>query len=103
MVERRAPFPPSWVVVEPRDLVEPELLVVIGTDPLGGVERAFLECGVDVAAGDLLRHGSELAQHHPGETTDTDFESVAIGDVLDLLAEPTAHLSAGVAGRDPVD
>ena len=63
----RAAFPPAGVVVELRDLVEAELLVVIGTDPLGGVDGALLQRRIDVAAGDLLRDNAELASVLPAQ------------------------------------
>jgi len=37
-----------------RDLVEAELLVVVGTNPFAGVERALLQRRINIAAGDLL-------------------------------------------------
>ncbi len=44
-------FPPAGVIVVRRDLVETELLVVVGADPFGRVDGAFLQCRIDVAAG----------------------------------------------------
>ena len=93
-------FPPARVVVEGRDAVEAELGVVVGADPLRGVDRALLQRGVDVAAGDLLRHHAELGEDLPGDAGDAHLEAVQVPDGLDLLAEPAAHLRAGVAARD---
>ena len=62
-----------------RDFVEAELLVVIRSDPLGGVDRAFLECRMDVTGRDLLRDHAELRQHLPAETRDAHFDAVEIG------------------------
>ena len=61
--QHRAAFPPARIVVVRRDLVEAELLVVVGADPFGGVDGALLQRRIDVAAGDLLRHDAELLQH----------------------------------------
>jgi len=51
--ELRTALPPARVVVELRDLVQAELLVVVRPDPFGGVYRAALERRVDIAARDL--------------------------------------------------
>jgi hypothetical protein len=102
-VDGRAAFPPAGIVVERRHLVEAELLVVIGADPLGGVDRALLQRRIDVAAGDLLRHDAELGEHLAGDAGDAHLQALQVGDGLDLLAEPAAHLGARVAGRHRVD
>ena len=97
-----AALPEARIVVVRRDLVEAELLVVVGADPLGGVDRAALQRRIDVAARDLLRHEAELLQHLAGKAADAHLQALQVGDGLDLLAEPAAHLRAGVAGRHAV-
>src|SRR5262249_56624877 len=47
-------LPPARSVVVLDYLVEAELLVVVGADPLGGVDCALLECRIDVGAAQLL-------------------------------------------------
>src|SRR5262249_5713847 len=84
------------------DLDEAELLIVVGANPFGGIDRAFLECGIDVAAGKLLRHTPDLGNDGAGKAADTEFQSFEIFDRFDLLAEPAAHLRTGGAGRDAV-
>src|SRR5262249_33069370 len=49
-----------------------------------------------------LRHHAELRQDVAGKAADPELEPVEVADVLDLLAEPAAHLAAGIA-RDQVD
>src|ERR1700733_14824244 len=93
----RAAFPEAGVVVILRDLLEAELLVVIGADPLGRIDRAFFQRGINVAARELLRHDANFLQHLTGNTADAEFQSGKIGNGLDLLAEPAAHLGASVA------
>src|ERR1700722_17068187 len=95
-----AAFPPARIVVVLRDLVEAELLVVVGTDPFGRVDRALLQRRIDVAAADLLRHAAELRQHLAGEPADAEFQALEVGDGPDLAAEPTAHLAARIAGDE---
>ncbi len=102
-VELGTAFPPAGVVVELGDLVEAELLVVVRADPFGGVDRALFERRIDVAAGDLLRHDAELLQRQPAGAADAQLEALQVGDRLDLLAEPAAHLRAGVAGAEADD
>ena len=62
-----------------RDLVEAEFLVVIRSDPLGGVDRAFLKCRIDVTGRDLLRDHAELRQYLPAETRNAHLDAVEIG------------------------
>ena len=99
-MHRRAAFPEAGIVVIFRDLLEAELLVVIGADPFGRVDRALLERRIDVAAGKLLRHHADLLQHLTGDAADAELQPGEIGDRLDLLAEPAAHLGAGVAAGE---
>ena len=100
-MHRRAAFPPAGIVVVRRNLVEAELLVVIGADPFGGVDRALFERRIDVATGDLLRHDAELLDDLAGEAPDAHLQALHVGDRLDFLAEPAAHLHAGVAAGKP--
>ena len=97
-VDRRAALPETGIVIKLGDLLKTELLVVIGSDPLGGVDRALLERRVDLATGNLLRHHANLLQHLAGNSSDAKLQSGEIGNGLDLLAEPAAHLGAGIAG-----
>src|SRR5262249_55255760 len=94
-----AAFPPAGIVVVLGDLGETELLVIVGADPLGGVDRAFFERRIDIAAGELLRHDTELGQNAPGEPADAKLQTFHVVEALDFLAEPTAHLARRVAGR----
>ena len=96
-MDGRSAFPPAGIVVVGRDLVEAELLVVIGADPFGRIDRALFQRRIDVAAGDLLRHDAELLDHLAGKAADAHLEALEVGDRVDLLAEPAAHLHAGIA------
>src|SRR4029079_16637694 len=78
---------------------EAELLIVVGTDPLASIERALLERRIYVATGDLLRDAAKLRQNAPSPTADPHLETLEIVEGVDLLAEPTAHLAAGVTGE----
>ena len=93
---RRAAFPPARVVIEFRDLVEAKLLVIVRADPFGGIDGAFLQRRIDIAAGELLRHHAKLCHRLAGPAADPHFQAVKVADVVDLLAEPAAHLRAGV-------
>src|SRR6516165_799891 len=96
-VVRGAALPPARIVIKLRDLVETELLVVVGADPLGGIDRALLKRRIDVAAGELLRHHAKFGERLAGPAADPHFQSIEVLDSVDLLAEPAAHLSAGIA------
>ncbi len=99
----RAAFPPAGVVVVRRHLVQAELLVVVRAHPLGRVDRALLERLVDLAAGDVLRHAADALEHLAAEAADAHLQALDVGQRLDLLAVPAAHLGAGVAHREVVD
>src|SRR5260370_15021607 len=96
-------LPPGRIVVVLRDLAEPEFLVVIGANPFGRVDGALLQRRIDIAGSDLLRYAAELLDRQSGKTADAEFEALEVGDFLDLLAEPSAHLAPGVGGRKRVD
>ena len=98
-MQHRAAFPPTWIVVVLGDLVESELFIVVGTDPLRRVDRALFQRGVDFTAGDLLRHRAKLGENLSRKSRDAEFQALEIGNLFDLLAEPAAHLRAGIAGR----
>ena len=98
--DHRAAFPPSGIVIVRRDLVEAELFVVIRTDPFGGIDRAFFKRRIDVAAGKLLWHHAQLLHDFSGEAADAHLQSLEIVDGVDLLAEPAAHLAAGIAREE---
>src|SRR4029077_9071086 len=93
-------FPPARVVIVFGDLGEAELLVVIGADPFGGIDRAFLQRRIDIAAGDLLRHAADLGDDGSGEAADAEFQSLETRDRLDLFPDPAAHLGTGAASRN---
>ena len=100
---RQAAFPEARVVVVRRDLLEAELLVVIGADPLGCVDGAALEGRIDVAAGHLLRDDAELLHDLTGDAGDAHLQALQILNRLDLLAEPAAHLGAGIAAGKRIE
>ena len=99
-MERRAAFPPARIVVVLGDLVEAELLVVVGADPFGRVDRALLQRRIDVAAGNVRRDHAELGEHRAAEPADAELDALQVVDGVDLLAPPAAHLAAGVAGGE---
>ena len=99
----RAAFPPAWIVVVRRDLVEAELLVVVWTDPFGGVDGALFQRREDVATGDLLRHHTKFRQYLARESADAEFQAFEIINGIDLLAEPPTHLAAGIGGHQGDD
>src|ERR1035441_10601038 len=101
-MQRGAAFPPTWIIVVFGNLVEAELLVVIRPDPFGGVDGALLQRRIDIAAGNLLRDSAALLQVLAVPAADAHFYAFHVFDGLDLLAEPAAHLGAGVAAGNAV-
>ncbi len=86
-------------MVDRRDLLQAEPLVVVGADPLGGVELLALQGRVDLGTRDRLRLHAELGEHLPAHAADPELQPLQVGEALDLAAEPAAHLGAGVAAR----
>ena len=101
-MERGATFPPARIKIVWRDLVETELFVIVRTDPFGRVNGPFLQCRIDVAAGDLLGHHTELLQRLAGPAAYAELEPFEIVDGLDVLAKPAAHLRAGIAADEAI-
>jgi hypothetical protein len=89
-VQLRAAFPPAGVVVERRHLVEAQLLVVVGADPLGGVDRALFQRLVDLAAGDVLRHAAHaLDSTLPPKPPTRNFRPLmSASDLISLRYQP---------------
>src|SRR5258708_25015882 len=101
-VQRRAALPPAGIVIVFGNLEEAELLVIIGSDPFGRVDGALFEGGVDIAARDVLRNGAELGKGLAGPSADPEFEAIEVVDGVNFLADPAAHLGAGIAAGDSV-
>ena len=92
-------FPPAGIVVELGDLVEAKLLVVIGANPFSRVDGSLFQRRIDVTTGDLLRHNTDLGNDLAAKTADAHFHALHVGNRLDFLGEPAAHLGACVAAR----
>src|SRR5262249_49081348 len=90
------------IVIILDDFVEAELLVVIRADPFGCIDSAFFQGRIDIAARDLLGNGAELGKGLASPSTDPHLETAEVLNGVDLLAEPAAHLSAGVTTGDAV-
>src|SRR5690606_8514631 len=75
-VNRRATFPPSWVVVVLSNLIEAELLVVIWTNEFSRVDCALFKSCINVAASDLLRCNANLLHNLTSQTSDTHFQTL---------------------------
>src|SRR3546814_2444501 len=53
-------------------------LVVVWTNPLGGVDGALLQRRIDVPAGKLLRYDAELLHDAAGDAADAELQAVEI-------------------------
>src|SRR5262249_39674085 len=95
-------LPPGGVVIVFRDLVETELLVVGGADPLHPVDTSFFQRRIDIHGPELLGHHAEPTDDLPGESPDAELQALQILDLVDFLANPAAHLAAGIIHWDAV-
>src|SRR5262249_34093168 len=102
-MEHGAALLPAGRVVVFRDLVEAELLVVVGADVLDRIDGPALECRVNVAGRDLLRNDPDAGNDSPRQARNAHLEALQIIRRLDLLAEPAAQLHAGIAAREAND
>src|SRR3989338_5336081 len=62
-----------------------------------------LKAGFLAASGERLWHGAEARHDLAADAGDAHLEALEVGERLDLLAEPAAHLHAGVAAREVAD
>src|SRR5262249_11241403 len=98
----RTTLPPSGVVIIFRDLLETELLVVGGSNPLHRVDGALFERGIDVAGRKLLRGHAELINDFARESPDPELQALQILHLFDFLAKPATHLAARITHWDAV-
>ena len=69
-------------------------------DEFHRVDRAAFQRRVDVAGGELRRHRAHLGEHVARQAGNAELQPLHVVEALDLLAEPAAHLSAGVAEHE---
>ncbi len=96
-------FPPAGIVIIFGNLLEAELLVVIGTDKFRRIDRALFERRIDIAASNLLGNDAELFHDLAGHAGNAHLKPLQIVDRVDFLAEPAAHLRARIAGRQAIE
>jgi hypothetical protein len=96
-------FPPARRIVVLGDFVEAKLFVIIGANPLGGIDRATLKRRIDVATGNLLGDNAQTCDHRAAGAADAHLDALEILERTDFLAPPAAHLGAGVAAFEGDD
>ena len=82
-----------------RHFVEAQLQIVIGSNPLGCVNGALLQCLVNFTSRNVLRYAVQTAENFAAKTADAHLHALDVGHGLDFLAIPAAHLGARVAHR----
>src|SRR5215468_5049515 len=83
---------PAWIVVVARGRVQAELHVVVGPDPLAGINHPAFQGGEDVSGRGEHRSAAGLCHHLPTEARNAHPEALVIADRTDLPAEPAGHL-----------
>ncbi len=96
-LQHRLRLLPAWVVVILGGLVQTEGQVVVRADPVGRVDRAGLQCGEHLAAGQIHGGRAETRQHFAAEARHADLQPAQVVQRTDFLVVPAAHLHAGVA------
>ena len=61
----------------------------MGADPFDGVDGTLFQRRIDIARRRLLRHYAESRQDAAGKTADAEFQTLEVGDVLDLFSGTT--------------
>src|SRR5690606_40313795 len=82
------------------DLVEAERQIVIGADEFGGVERAVLERGEDIAGGKVGDRCAQTFPDLPAKAGAAEAQALDVGHAGQLVAEPAAGLGAGIAREE---
>ena len=90
-------FPPAGVVVERCDLVQAQLQIVVGANPLGRIDRAFFQRLIDFASRNVLGHCAHFFQHLARKATHAELQALDVFRRLDFLAEPAPHLRPRIA------
>src|SRR3546814_15531429 len=97
VVEHRRRLVPARVVVELRALVEAEGEVVIGTDPLGGVDGAGLESRRNLAARQGDDGGARTFEDRAAEAGNAPPAALEVLQLTELLVEPAPPPDAGLS------
>src|SRR5690606_17025518 len=96
-LEDRARLVPARIVVVLAYLVKTEGEIVVGPDPVGGIDDVGLQRGVELSAGDIDGLGPEPADHFAADAGDADLQAPEVLDAVDLPVEPAGHLHTGTA------
>jgi hypothetical protein len=96
-------FPEARGIVIAGNPDEAELLIVMRADEFHGIQRAALQRRVDIGRGHLGRDGAEPAEHLTGEAGDAELQPLEVVERPQFVAEPAAHLGAGVTRREAED
>ena len=96
-LQHRTGLVPARVVVVLRHLVQAQGQVVVGTDPLGGIDHAGLQRGIDLPAGDAHRGAAGGGENIPRQSRNAHLDPLQVLKGIDLGAEPASHLHAGAA------
>ena len=94
---------PARPVVVLGGLVEAHLQVMVGTDPLGGVDDAAIQVGINLPAGHQHGIAAGSGHHFAAQSRNSHLKAFVVGDGLDLFVEPSASLDTGVAGEEGFD
>ncbi len=73
------------------------------SNPFQGVDGAAVKRGVEFTGGDIGDVDAEFGKDLAGDAGNTHFQSFQVIQRLDFLAEPAAHLDAGIAAGEGVD
>jgi len=102
-LEHHGRLVPARIVVVVGRLMQAEGQVVVGADPLGGVDGAGLQRGEDLAAGHVDDGHAHALHHLAAQARHAHLQAVQVIDGVDLLVVPAAHLHAGGAGDQHID
>ena len=88
---------PAGVVVVLGGLMQAKGEVVVGADPVGGVDDVVLQGAEDFAAGQVDGGGASAGEYFAAKTGHANLQAAQVFQAIDFLVEPAGHLHAGVA------
>jgi len=77
--------------------VQTQLQIVVRPDPFGCIDGSFFQSLVDFTGGQVLGHATQALDDLAGKAADAEFGALELGQRLERLAEPTAHLGTSIA------
>ena len=84
-------------------LMQAEGQIIVGADPVGGIDHAGFHRGEYLAARQIDRAGADAIHHFARQPRQADLQALHVLETVHFLVEPAGHLGAGVAHRQRLE